>query len=305
MSHEEMSRRETRKETYPTGVGSFCLVPRGCSSANLIYATGCAPNAPRAVRTRACRSGGGLRLNCSAVLAAFCLLVPEMAQCRPSEDSVARTMPDKPSQPPVEREIVMIGMASYGNWRILAGGRDCKLFTAGFEYDRHSWGYFLKARMDYVAEVLPFVLLREPAKADIWGDPLTTAKKTVPGLGISPIGMRMMWFDKTAVKPYFMFKGGLIGFPEKVLSTKATYESLSLQLGIGMQVRMTDRTDLRLGLFNDFHFSDAFIVPVNPGLDVMNASFGVSYHLANATPREHHRHHGLFRAAAAQSQTPQ
>lgn len=304
MFREEMSTGESRKETYPTCVGSLCLVPRRCSSANLIYATGCVPNAPRAVRTRACRSCGGLRLKCCTVMAAFCLLAPEMAQCRPSEDSGARTMPDKPSKPPVEREIAMIGMASYGNWRIFAGGQDCKLFTAGFEYDRHSWGYFLKARMDYVAEVLPFVLLREPAKADIWGDPSTTAKKTVPGLGISPIGMRMMWFDKTAVKPYFMVKGGLIGFPEKVLSTKASYESLSLQLGIGMQVRMSERTDLRLGLFNDFHFSNAFIVPVNPGLDVMNASFGVSYHLANATPRERHRRHGLFRAAAARSQTP-
>jgi hypothetical protein len=40
---------------------------------------------------------------------------------------------------------------------------------------------------------------------------------------------------------------------------------------------MTERLDLRLGLFGDFHFSDAFIVPVNPGLDVMNATVGVSY----------------------------
>jgi len=35
---------------------------------------------------------------------------------------------------------------------------------------------------------------------------------------------------------------------------------------------------LRLGLFSDFHFSDDFIVAVNPGLDVMNANLGLSYH---------------------------
>jgi hypothetical protein len=40
---------------------------------------------------------------------------------------------------------------------------------------------------------------------------------------------------------------------------------------------MNARWDLRLGLFSDFHFSNGFIVPVNPGLDVMNANFGLSY----------------------------
>jgi len=41
---------------------------------------------------------------------------------------------------------------------------------------------------------------------------------------------------------------------------------------------MSDRWGLRLGLFSDFHFSNDFIVPVDPGLDVMNANLGVSYH---------------------------
>jgi hypothetical protein len=59
----------------------------------------------------------------------------------------------------------------------------------------------MKARMDYVAEVLPVVVLMEPAKADIWGDPLTTNKQWVPGLGFSPIGFRIMWFSGKAFKP--------------------------------------------------------------------------------------------------------
>jgi hypothetical protein len=27
------------------------------------------------------------------------------------------------------------------------------------------------------------------------------------------------------------------------------------------------------------HFSNAFMVPINPGLDVMNANLGLTYHL--------------------------
>jgi hypothetical protein len=34
---------------------------------------------------------------------------------------------------------------------------------------------------------------------------------------------------------------------------------------------------LRLGLVGDFHFPNGFVVPVNPGLDLMNLSLGLSY----------------------------
>jgi hypothetical protein len=73
-------------------------------------------------------------------------------------------------------------------------------------------------------------------------------------------------------------KGGLIAFTKKVPSTEATYENFSLQSAFGVQVKMSDRWGMRLGLFSDFHFSNDFIVPVDPGLDVMNANLGVSYH---------------------------
>jgi hypothetical protein len=54
---------------------------------------------------------------------------------------------------------------------------------------------------------------------------------------------------------------------------------MTLQSAMGLQVRMSPRYDLRLGLFGDFHFSNGFITPVNPGLDVMNAQIGLTYHV--------------------------
>ena len=178
----------------------------------------------------------------------------------------------------IESEVIVEGMASYGNYRIFASGRDCKLYTAGVEYDRHSWDYFLKARVDYVAEVLPLVLLNEPTQTYPWGQPTTLARETVPGLGISPIGFRMLWRNKRAIEPYLTAKGGVLAFPKKVLTQDASYVNFSMQSGFGVQARLTSRLGLRLGLWNDFHFSNAFIVPVNPGLDVMNANLGLSFH---------------------------
>lgn len=183
-----------------------------------------------------------------------------------------------PVKQPVESELIVEGLASYGNYRIFASGRDFKLYTAGLEYDRHIWDYFLKARLDYVAEVLPVVILNEPDKTDIWGGPTSLDHKLVPGFGISPIGFRMLWRNKKAIEPYLTAKGGLIAFPIKVPSNEATYVNFSLQSGFGVQVKVSPKLGLRLGLWNDFHFSNAFMVPVNPGLDVMNANLGLSYH---------------------------
>jgi hypothetical protein len=187
----------------------------------------------------------------------------------------------QPSKRPAQ-ELIVEGLMSYGNYKIFASGYDEKLFTAGVEYDRHSWGYFLKAQVDYVAEFLPFVLLDKPLHTDIYGNPVPQKEKGireyVPGMGISPIGFRLQWRSNKAIKPYMEAKGGMVGFTKKVPSTEATYENFSLQSAAGVQVKMTDRWGLRLGLFSDFHFSNDFIVPVDPGLDVMNANLGVSYH---------------------------
>ena len=118
---------------------------------------------------------------------------------------VQETSKQQPAQ-----EVIFGGLVSYGNYKIFAGGTDCKLYTAGVEYDRHSWGYMLKARVDYVGEILPVVLLWEPDKADIWGNPMSTSHHIVPGLGISPIGARWIWRDGKAVKPYLLAKGGML-----------------------------------------------------------------------------------------------
>jgi hypothetical protein len=90
----------------------------------------------------------------------------------------------------------------------------------------------------------------------------------------------MMWrSDKQRFKPYILLKGGMIGFTQKALSKEASYEDFTLQSGFGVQTRLTDRFDLRLGLWGDFHFSNAYVVPSDPGTDVMNANWGICYHL--------------------------
>ena len=191
-------------------------------------------------------------------------------------DSAPRA--EKPAKAPVESEIILEAMASYGNYQIFAAGTDSKVYYGGVEYNRHTWGKFLGARFDYVAEILPIVMLNQPAVTDYWGNPKSKERKYVPGVGITPIGFRWLWRPKKQWRPYLEAKGGIVGFTSKALSQAATYENFTLQSCMGVQVMMTDRIGLRLGLFGDFHFSNSFITQYNPGLDVMNANLGVSWH---------------------------
>lgn len=177
-----------------------------------------------------------------------------------------------------ESELTFEDLNSVGHYHVFATGRWSYLHVAGLEYDRHSWGKFIGAQMDYVAEFLPVVILRDPADADVWGSPQSTAHKTVPGLGISPVGLRILWRDGKEWEPYFTVKGGLIGFTQKVLSPFASYQDFTLQENIGLQFRLNRQWDLRAGL-GDFHFSNAFAEPSNPGIDEMTYGAALSYRL--------------------------
>lgn len=228
------------------------------------------------------------RLPCSVAalfLASACLASAQETELThdallPSSVTTANT----PASPSDSSEITIEGMSSYGHWMIFASGRDCKLYDAGIEYDRHAWGRLFNARMDYVADFFPLVLLNQPAQMDIWGNPLTKSRKIVPGADISPFGFRLLWRDGRRIKPYLVANLGVIAFTQKALSSRATYENFSIRSTVGVQVRLNDRFDLRLGLFGYMHFSNAFIVPVDPGLDLMDASIGLTYHL---DPKKH------------------
>jgi hypothetical protein len=177
-------------------------------------------------------------------------------------------------------ELVYEGMVSYGNYRVFGGAENAKLYTGGVELDRELWPRVFHTQVDGVVEILPVMLLTQPHRSDIWGDPLSRSRDLVPGAGISPLGFRLSWRNGKRVMPYFVAKGSVFGFTQKALSSKATYENWSFHMTQGLQIRLRGRYDLRLGLLSDLHFSNAFVVRSNPALDVMNAEVGLVYHLS-------------------------
>jgi hypothetical protein len=193
------------------------------------------------------------------------------------ESLVSNRLPQ--AAPAPQSEIIYEGMTSYGNFKVFGAAENAKLRAAGVEFDRELWPRVMGMRVDYVSEVLPVLLLSQPAKADIWGNPVGSSREIVPGMGVTPIGFRLLWRDGRRWMPYFETKASVLGFTQKALSPQATYENWSFHCTGGMKVKLSGRYDLRLGLLSDLHFSNAFVVRSNPALDVMNVDVGIVYHL--------------------------
>ncbi len=202
----------------------------------------------------------------------------DRAEVEPAADSGAGGQTASPVKHPMERELVTEGQGCIGHWHIFGYSWWSKLYTGGIEYDRNTWGTFLGAQMDWSMEVLPVAILVQPAKTDVFGDPLSQTKFVNPGVGIYPIGLRMKWRPDKGFEPYFIIKGGMLVFAHKALASDAAYENFSLIIGVGMQRRLTKRLAVRVG-FEDVHFSNGFVVPANPGLDVMAYNGGIVYRL--------------------------
>jgi len=187
--------------------------------------------------------------------------------------------------PAPQREIIYEGLGSYGHYRVFGDAEHVKLYTAGIEYDRELWPRVFGARVDYVTEILPVVILSQSAKTDFLGDSLSQDQKIVPGVGITPLGFRLLWRDGRRIMPFFETKATVLGFTQKALTDNGAYENWSFQGSGGVKLRLGGRYDLRLGLLNDLHFSNANVVASNPGLDVMNVNVGIVYHLGPRGPR--------------------
>ena len=235
-----------------------------------------------------------LRLACLALLTTVCLFALRGAQGQEVETAVAAEAPVAASAPdatgagvmrtpaprkPVEQEISVMGMIPDGDYRLISTTIRCDAWTVAVEYDRHSWGRLLRSQMDYIAEVLPFVLLSEPAKADFWGNPLSPNQQHLYGLAILPFGFRMLWRGDRPLKFYLSSKVGAIVFNQKALSLNASYVNFNVQAAFGVQIRLSDRVDLRVEPFEFFHVSNGYVAASNPGMDELGSRYGISYHL--------------------------
>ena len=224
----------------------------------------------------------GFRRGCASILTSFCLLAPPLLNAQ---------APPNPAPAVGTSELFFQGYAAYQCFKFLGGDTRALIYYGGVEYDRHNLGSHLStlghylnfpgklvhARMDYSVEFLPLVILSQPALADKWGDPLTPNQKIVPGMALTPLGFRWLWRDGKMIKPLYTIKLGGVVFTQKALAPNATYANFTINSSVGLQARLTQRTDLRIG-YEFHHFSNDYVNGSNPGLDTLGINFGIVRH---------------------------
>jgi Lipid A 3-O-deacylase (PagL) len=188
---------------------------------------------------------------------------------------VTKTVPKQS----VRSEIAIMGMIPDGDYRLFSATVRCTAWTVGVEYDRHSWGHFLRSDVDYVVEVMPFVLMSQPTVSDFWGNAKSPYQEHVPGLSITPFGFRFLWRKDKAIRFYTVGKLGAIAFTSKAFSQNASYANFNVQAAFGVQIRLNERIDLRVEPFEFFHVSNGYLAASNPGMDQLATRYGISYHL--------------------------
>ena len=185
---------------------------------------------------------------------------------------------------PIETEIAVQSGTSFGNYVVFGYEEGRSIDPLEVEYDAHLWGSFLKARVDYVAEVIPVMFLDEPAKYGL--DTLAEGpeRQFVYGGGIYPTGARFLWRRDKKFRPFLIGQGGILYFQRRIESPEGAKLNYSGKFGIGAEERLSPRFDLRLG-YNDFHISNGDTAPHNPGVDMMYFFGGVSMRLGRSPSR--------------------
>jgi Lipid A 3-O-deacylase (PagL) len=182
------------------------------------------------------------------------------------------------SQHPANIEIQVEGGESVGNFHLFAFAENRRLRPFGIEYDRQIFGRLFGAEFDYVGEVLPLVLMNEPARYGENSLALTTDRQEQYGAAISPTGFRLIWRKRGQIQPYWNAKGGFLYFKNRVLSTEGTHLNFSAEFSLGVEKALTSRLGFRAG-YSDFHVSNGNIARKNPGIDFMYFNAGLTYQL--------------------------
>lgn len=164
-----------------------------------------------------------------------------------------------------EEEIGIVGGRSVGSIHLFgyADNREINVFGVQLA---HPMGHLLNARFDYMTELIPFFVLSEPKEYGADSRALDTERKFVHGVGVSPIGARILWRPHSIFKPYLLGRGGILYFNDRVLSTRGTHLQFLAEFGAGVQIKIHPHTQLSFG-YSFYHFSNGNIAARNPALD--------------------------------------
>ena len=220
----------------------------------------------------------------------FFLLLPALA----GPTLIAPTPAHAQAQAPATSDLFDHGFASVGCFKFACGATDSLDYDGGIEYDRHNLGSHLSTFghiMNYRA-ANPSASTRHENYSDrpsartgtgrSMGQSPHHPEEDAGGRGPFTAGPAHDVARRQAGDALLGGKTGGVVFNEKARAPNATYANFTFQIGVGTQIKMTEKTNLRVG-FQLFHFSNLYVNGSNPGLDTLGFTFGFVRHLPAGT----------------------
>jgi hypothetical protein len=152
-----------------------------------------------------------------------------------------------------------------GSLRIFVFAQDRSAEVGSVIY-LHPSGHFLFLRFDYMMQAVPVYALHQPKYYNYDSVALTTERRTTFGVGLLPVGERMILNPNMKLQVALYANGGFAYFTRRILSEGATRFNIALQFGATFQYPVTHNSSILAGYCID-HLSNSNIHDKNPGLD--------------------------------------
>jgi hypothetical protein len=129
-------------------------------------------------------------------------------------------------------------------------------------------------RLEYTCDFIPVLIVHQPSESRVgyFGpgalDTIHQPAKSIWGMGVAPVGLRLNVAPTRAVFPYFAVSTGAAYTTEKIpfQVPGGTNLNFLFQLGGGVRWRISPHQDLLFG-FSWWHMSNGRLAAVNPGMD--------------------------------------
>lgn len=204
---------------------------------------------------------------------ALCLSGVRPSQAQPNgETDAAHALEEKRAReaPPALRwvrkepnrhEFSLWGGHAFDSFRALGKTRDATLSLMGGRYNRRllTYGPHL---LEYTAEASLYAYYTYPDSRP--GREHRT--DSVSGLGLSPLGFQVNFWNRRRVQPFVKSSAGLMFLARPFPDRRGTRTNFTFGVGGGLEITLSPNSSLSLG-YTFFHLSNGETGQVNPGVD--------------------------------------
>lgn len=208
----------------------------------------------------------------------------------PASQTPLTDPPDPPdsTEVPAATEASRSSPHAFGLWmggsvassQLIAKSSDASLQLIGLRY-AYSLAERRSLALRYTADLIPAASLSYadlPVSPKTLYDPDVEFHRTDPpvlGVGITPVGIEMVFRPHARWQPFLSSSAGFMYFPQAVPDSRGKLFNFTADAGAGLRIVLSRHTALTVG-YRFHHLSNGFRGRINPGFDTNIFYLGVS-----------------------------